>query len=344
MAPVCAAGPRVRNDMALTILPYWRGAPGRDRGLSGADAARRGRPDRGVPHRQPSWAPTSRATSSSWPAPPAARGGEQRAVRRHRGGRVRCRADVDTLMVAGGLGRAGGASATPARWPVWPARRPEPAGDERVHRRVPARRRPACSTGRRATTHWGRCRALARRYPDVRRRRLTASSSAMATSGRRRASPPAWTWHWPSSRTTTAPIWRERWRAGSCCSCSARADRRSSRPTSRSRCRTARTCGPCSTPSPTIPAGDLSVAALARQAGLSERHLARMFRAETGTDGRRSRRGRAGRDGPPAARERAMRHWTPSPAAAASAPSRRSTACSSAAPASPPENTAPAFV
>jgi transcriptional regulator GlxA family with amidase domain len=31
------------------------------------------------------------------------------------------------------------------------------------------------------------------------------------------------------------------------------------------------------------PAGDLSVAALARRAGLSERHLARMFRAETGT-------------------------------------------------------------
>lgn len=31
------------------------------------------------------------------------------------------------------------------------------------------------------------------------------------------------------------------------------------------------------------PAGDLSVAALARSAGLSERHLARMFRAETGT-------------------------------------------------------------
>jgi transcriptional regulator GlxA family with amidase domain len=31
------------------------------------------------------------------------------------------------------------------------------------------------------------------------------------------------------------------------------------------------------------PSGDLSVAALARSAGLSERHLARMFRAETGT-------------------------------------------------------------
>ena len=33
----------------------------------------------------------------------------------------------------------------------------------------------------------------------------------------------------------------------------------------------------------TDPAADLSVAALARGAGLSERHLARMFRAETGT-------------------------------------------------------------
>jgi transcriptional regulator GlxA family with amidase domain len=31
------------------------------------------------------------------------------------------------------------------------------------------------------------------------------------------------------------------------------------------------------------PSGDLSVATLARRAGVSERHLARLFRAETGT-------------------------------------------------------------
>ena len=58
--------------------------------------------------------------------------------------------------------------------------------------------------GRRATTHWAWCDALARAPPGASRSTPTRSSSATATSGRRPASPRAWTSRWRSSRRTSA--------------------------------------------------------------------------------------------------------------------------------------------
>ena len=58
--------------------------------------------------------------------------------------------------------------------------------------------------GRRATTHWAWCAALAQRYPDGHGRSPIRSSCATATSTRRPASPRAWTWRSRWSRRTTA--------------------------------------------------------------------------------------------------------------------------------------------
>ena len=82
--------------------------------------------------------------------------------------------------------------------------------------------------GRRATTHWAARPGGSR--PSARRSRSTPtrSGSATATCGRRPVSPPASTWRWRSSRTTTAWTWPRRWPAGWSCSCAGPATRASS--------------------------------------------------------------------------------------------------------------------
>jgi transcriptional regulator GlxA family with amidase domain len=190
------------------------------------------------------------------------------------------RADVDTLMVVGGLG-VHGATRDPATV----------AGVARLAARS-RRVTSVCTgafllaaagllTGRRATTHWGRCRAFARRFPDV----LLEPDRIFVRDG------DVWTSAGVSAGMDLAlalveddhgaDLAREvaRWlvlfmqRPGGQTQFSAHLDLPAShRPDVRAVLGTIAA----------DPASDLSVGTLARQAGLSERHLARLFRAETG--------------------------------------------------------------
>jgi transcriptional regulator GlxA family with amidase domain len=136
-------------------------------------------------------------------------------------------------------------------------------------------------TGRRATTHWGRCRAFAHRFPDVLIepdrifvRDGDVWTSAGVTAGMDLALALVEDDHGPDLAREVA-----RWlvlfvrRPGGQAQFSAHLELPAShRPDVRAVLGTIAE----------DPAGDLSVAALARGAGLSERHLARLFRAETG--------------------------------------------------------------
>jgi transcriptional regulator GlxA family with amidase domain len=188
---------------------------------------------------------------------------------------------VDTLMVVGGFGVDAAVGDAALR--------------EGIRRLAPLSRRltSVCSgallladlgllDGRRVTTHWARGEALARRYPDVRVdadriyvRDGNVWTSAGVTAGMDLALALV-------EDDTSAAVAREvaRWlvlfaqRPGG----QAQFSTHLALPTSqRADVRAVLDIIAAE------PAADLSVAALARRVGLSDRHLARCFRAETGT-------------------------------------------------------------
>ena len=194
-----------------------------------------------------------------------------------------CRGPIDTLLVAGGTGVRGGRGATP-RLMRWIAPRGPPLAPRRLglHRRVPARRGRACSTAA-ARPRTGRaCAALARRYPAVR----VEPDPIFVRDG------DVWTSAGVTAGMDLALALVEedlgprggarRSRAGSCCSSSGPAARRSSaRSLAAQRGRARAAARAAGAGSPTTSTRDLSVPALAERAHMSERNFARAFRARS---------------------------------------------------------------
>ena len=120
-----------------------------------------------------------------------------------------------------------------------------------VHRRLPAGRGRAAD-GRRVTTHWAYCGALAARYPGRSTSTRSRSSSGTGTSPPRPGSPPGSTSRWPWWRTTSAGTRHSISPGTWWCSCAVRETRPSSAPSSPRSWRTGSRCGTCSSGSRTI--------------------------------------------------------------------------------------------
>ena len=183
------------------------------------------------------------------------------------------------------------------------SRRALAAGGLRLHRRVPARQG---GPARRAPRHHalgqlrrsGRALSgrLRRARPDLRARRQRRHLG-----GRDRR---AWTWRWRSSRRTSAARSRSTPRASWSCSCSARAARRSSAPSSPRRPPTARRCESCRPGSPTTWTRTSRCRRSPGARSMSERNFARAFRRETGMTPARLRGGGTRRERAHRARDR----------------------------------------
>jgi transcriptional regulator GlxA family with amidase domain len=188
---------------------------------------------------------------------------------------------IDTRVLAGGAGTA--AAMADGRLIGW--LRDAAAGAARVTSVCSGAFLLAAAgqlDGRRATTHWSASDALARTFPavEVDPDRIYERT---ATCGPRRASPPAWTWRWPSSRTTTVASWHWPWPANSCCSPSGRAGSHSSAHSSRCGARSASPCATCWPSWRSIPRPTCRCRPLARRAAMSVRTFARSFSHELGT-------------------------------------------------------------
>ena len=196
--------------------------------------------------------------------------------------------------------------------------------------------------GRRATSHWGVVRLAGpplpgrrgRGGPHLRPRRRGVDVGRRHRRHRPRARPRR-----GRPRSGAGPRGRP---LDGASSCSGPAVRRSSRPHLDVPARTGPTCGPVLDAIAAEPGADHSVSALARRAGLSQRHLARLFRAETGTTVAQHVEAVRVDTARHLLETSARRTRAPSPAAAGSAPSRPSTVRSNAAPASRPGSTGPA--
>ena len=265
---------RSRATMASVSHPQSR-----DRGLPGRPAARRGRAGRGVPHRRPTGAGRLRGRGG------CARAGSAQSVCREPRAWIRrstsVRGPIDTLVVAGGTGVV-----------ALEARRSLPRGPARAAAR--SRRVAGVCTGafllaaaglldgRRATTHWASCALLAERHPETQVdpdpifvRDGNVYTSAGVTAGMDLALGTGG--GGPRPRDGARPR-----RAGSSCSSSARAARRSSAPSSTRSTADRRPLRELQAWIADNVDADLSVPALAERAHMSERNFARAFGREVG--------------------------------------------------------------
>ena len=201
---------------------------------------------------------------------------------------------IDTLLVVGGPDHDDAGARPGADRAGRPPGRGWPAGPRRSAAARSSWPRPGCSTaGGPPPTGWSPASWRAC-YPDV-----DGGARPHLHQGRRACGPPpgsapAWIWRWRWWPTTTGTSWPGRSPAGWSSTCTGRAGRASS----------ARRCAPSAPRSEPLrelqafidanPAEDLSVPALARRAGMSERHFSRVFTEQTGlSPGRYVERSRA---------------------------------------------------
>ena len=186
---------------------------------------------------------------------------------------------VDTLVVAGGAGHRAAPQPT-TRLDRWIAARPRALAARRLglHRRVPARRAPACSTAAARRRTGPCCDALAAALPAVDGRPRPDLRRATATSdlGRRHRR------HGPRARARRGGprprASRSTSRASSCSSSAAPAASRSSAPQLAAQRAEREPLRELQAWIADNLAADLSVPALAARAHMSPRHFARAFK------------------------------------------------------------------